>query len=73
MPPYDEKSGEGLVRHVLIRTGFDSGEIMVCLVLNYRKKTEERMSGKNAAFSHKSKVSGKASFAAAVSSYLPHQ
>lgn len=36
--PYDEKSGEGLVRHVLIRTGFDSGEIMVCLVLNYRKK-----------------------------------
>lgn len=38
--PYDEKSGEGLVRHVLIRTGFDSGEIMVCLVLNYRKKRE---------------------------------
>ncbi|MDE5803662.1 MAG: 23S rRNA (uracil(1939)-C(5))-methyltransferase RlmD [Lachnospiraceae bacterium] len=36
--PYDEKSGEGLIRHVLIRTGFDSGEIMVCLVLNYRKK-----------------------------------
>lgn len=73
VPPYDEKSGEGLVRHVLVRTSFDSGEIMVCLVLNYRKKTEERMSGKNAAFSHKSKVSGKASFAAAVSSYLPHQ
>lgn len=38
--PYDEKSGEGLIRHVLIRTGFDSGEIMVCLVLNYRKKGE---------------------------------
>lgn len=40
--PYDEKSGEGLIRHVLIRTGFDSGEIMVCLVLNYRKKREEK-------------------------------
>ncbi|MBD5511347.1 MAG: 23S rRNA (uracil(1939)-C(5))-methyltransferase RlmD [Lachnospiraceae bacterium] len=38
--PYDEKSGEGLIRHVLIRTGFDNGEIMVCLVLNYRKKRE---------------------------------
>jgi len=34
---YDEKTGEGLVRHVLIRTGFTSGEIMVCLVIN--KKT----------------------------------
>lgn len=40
--PYDEKSGEGLIRHVLIRTGFDSGEIMVCLVLNYRKKRERK-------------------------------
>ena len=31
---YDEVSGEGLVRHILIRKGFTSGEIMVCLVLN---------------------------------------
>ena len=31
---YDEVSGEGLVRHILIRKGFSSGEIMVCLVLN---------------------------------------
>ena len=31
---YDETSGKGLVRHVLIRKGFTSGEIMVCLVLN---------------------------------------
>ena len=31
---YDEVSGTGLVRHVLIRKGFSSGEIMVCLVLN---------------------------------------
>ena len=31
---YDETSGTGLVRHVLIRKGFASGEIMVCLVIN---------------------------------------
>ena len=38
---YDEVTGEGLVRHVLIRKGFYSGEIMVCLVINksHRKKT----------------------------------
>ena len=31
---YDEASGTGLVRHVLIRKGFVSGEIMVCMVIN---------------------------------------
>lgn len=31
---YDEESGKGLVRHVLIRKGFHSGQIMVCLVIN---------------------------------------
>lgn len=36
--PYEEESGRGLVRHILIRTGFATGEIMVCLVLNYRGK-----------------------------------
>ncbi|MBO6148932.1 MAG: 23S rRNA (uracil(1939)-C(5))-methyltransferase RlmD [Lachnospiraceae bacterium] len=30
--PYNENSGEGIFRHVLIRKGFGSGEIMVCLV-----------------------------------------
>lgn len=34
---YDEASGKGLVRHILIRTGFTSGEIMVCLVINGKK------------------------------------
>ena len=34
---YRENTGEGLVRHVLIRTGFCSGEIMVCLVINGKK------------------------------------
>ena len=32
--PYDEKTHRGLVRHALIRKGFKSGEIMVCLVIN---------------------------------------
>ncbi|MBQ8278802.1 MAG: 23S rRNA (uracil(1939)-C(5))-methyltransferase RlmD [Roseburia sp.] len=32
--PYDEKTGKGLVRHVLIRYGFTTKEIMVCLVIN---------------------------------------
>lgn len=34
VPSYDEKTGVGLVRHVLIRCGFDSGELMVCIVVN---------------------------------------
>ena len=32
--PYDEESHRGLVRHVLIRKGFRTGELMVCLVIN---------------------------------------
>lgn len=32
--PYDEKSGTGLVRHVLIRYGFRSKQMMVCIVIN---------------------------------------
>ena len=31
---YDESTGKGMVRHVLIRKGFTSGELMVCLVIN---------------------------------------
>ena len=31
---YDETTGRGLMRHVLIRTGYTTGEIMVCLVMN---------------------------------------
>lgn len=37
IPPYDEAGGTGLVRHILIRNGFASGEIMVCLILNGKK------------------------------------
>ena len=34
---YDETNGSGLIRHVLIRKGFASGELMVCLVINGKK------------------------------------
>lgn len=42
--PYDELSHKGLVRHVLIRKGFKTGEIMVCLVINGNKlPSKERL------------------------------
>lgn len=31
---YDESTGKGLIRHLMTRTGFKTGEIMVVLVLN---------------------------------------
>ncbi len=38
---YDETTGQGLVRHILIRKGFTSGEIMVCLVINGKNLPKE--------------------------------
>ena len=35
--PYNEVTGRGLVRHVLIRKGFASGQIMVCMIINGRE------------------------------------
>lgn len=32
--PYMETTGKGLIRHILIRKGFTSGEIMVCIIIN---------------------------------------
>lgn len=40
--PYDETAHKGLVRHVLIRKGFKTGELMVCLVLNGKSLTGGR-------------------------------
>ena len=37
IPAYDEETQTGLVRHVLIRYGFTTREIMVCLVINGTK------------------------------------
>ena len=39
--PYIETTGKGLIRHVLIRKGFTTGEIMVCLVINGDKLPQE--------------------------------
>ena len=35
--PYDEQSGKGLVRHIFLRRGAHSGQIMVCLVCTRAK------------------------------------
>ena len=31
---YDEASGKGLIRHIMVRVGFATGEVGVCLVIN---------------------------------------
>lgn len=41
IPPYDETTGKGLVRHILIRYGYFTGEVMVCLILNGTKLPHE--------------------------------
>lgn len=46
--PYDEAEHRGLIRHALIRKGFATGELMVCLVINgrnlpYREELTERL------------------------------
>ncbi len=35
--PYDEETGRGVVRHILLRYGFTTKEIMVCLIINAKK------------------------------------
>lgn len=35
--PYDERTGKGLLRHVMTRIGHSTGEIMVCLIVNGTK------------------------------------
>lgn len=37
IPAYDENTGKGVVRHILIRYGFTTKEIMVCLIINANK------------------------------------
>ncbi len=35
--PYDEATGRGIVRHILLRYGFTSKEVMVCVIINAKK------------------------------------
>lgn len=46
IPTYDETSHKGLLRHIYIRKAFNTGEIMVCLVINGDRifKSEELIS-----------------------------
>ena len=39
---YEEESHQGLLRHVLIRKGFATGQLMVCLVINGKKLPAEQ-------------------------------
>lgn len=42
IPAYDEQTHSGLIRHILIRTGFYTGDIMVCFVINGVNLPEEK-------------------------------
>ena len=39
---YDETTGKGMVRHVLLRYGFTSKEVMVCLIINGKQLPHQR-------------------------------
>ena len=39
---YDETTGQGLIRHILIRKGFTTRELMVCMVINTTKSFEAK-------------------------------
>ena len=56
--PYDENTHKGLVRHVLIRYGFTSKQIMVCLVINGDRLEAKRRAG-NAAGAECGKIADK--------------
>ncbi len=50
VPAYDEETGKGLIRHILIRDGIYSGQIMVCVIANdyripYEKELVEALRG----------------------------
>ena len=47
---YEEETGKGLLRHIFLRKGFSTGEILLCLVLNgkslpYGKELWEKLQG----------------------------
>ena len=40
--PYDEATGKGLVRHIFVRYGFFTGELMICLIINGQDLPHQR-------------------------------
>lgn len=69
---YDEETGRGIIRHALIRTGFYTGEIMVCLVINYKGKKETVRSSSEGE-SAKTSVDKNTAGTEDTISYLPRQ
>ena len=68
---YDEESGRGLVRHVLLRSGFTSGQIMVCLVINQKptgskKKASEFLPNQQALIERLAAVEGMTSICVSI-------
>ena len=56
--PYDESTGRGVIRHVLIRKGFATGELMVCLVINSGVKKGEYIPAQDKLISALCRVEG---------------
>ncbi|WP_022767850.1 23S rRNA (uracil(1939)-C(5))-methyltransferase RlmD [Butyrivibrio sp. NC2007] len=63
---YDEVSGKGLLRHVLIRKGFTSGQIMVCLVINFSGKGPEYIPGQKELTDRLSEIDGMTSISVSI-------
>ena len=60
---YEEETGKGLLRHIFLRKGFSTGEILICLVLNgkslpYGKELWEKLASVLADKSGPSKIVG---------------
>lgn len=78
---YDERTGKGLIRHVLIRKGFTSGQLMVCIVLNQKfggslrqgkgakaeeKEKKEFLPGQEELLHHLTKIQGMTSVSVSI-------
>ncbi len=81
IPAYDETTGKGQIRHILIRKGFYTGEIMVCVVINGGwHEGADKLSGRKKGFSEeiqeKRKITGKSREIEQIrkeEEYVPHQ
>ncbi len=40
--PYNEKTGDGIVRHILVRYGFRTSQVMVCVVANAKRLPRQK-------------------------------
>ena len=58
---YDEKTGTGTVRHILIRKGFATGQIMVCIVICNKDRGGVPLAGRDELIGKLRTVSGMSS------------